>query len=122
GGAEGPAAPQHQIVEILEPDAGGLAEDIHLIQQFLQIHHLHFPRTRLAADHFAQCIGGAAMAAAGIEKDKFESLSAARDASHERDKCCKPRKKSYRDCVKVQYSEERSEFRSGVIRKPITRY
>ena len=42
-GAQSPAAPQHQIVEVLQANTGYFAEDVHLVEQFLEIHHPHLP-------------------------------------------------------------------------------
>ena len=73
-----PPAPQHQVINILKTQPRNLAEDIHLVQQFLEIHHPHVPRPLLAANHFAQRIGRAAMSSARIEEHEFDGLHSSR--------------------------------------------
>lgn len=70
--AESPALFERRIVNVLQPQAGNFAEDIQRVEEFLQVHHADLPRTPLARNDFAQRIGRAAVAAAGIEEDEIE--------------------------------------------------
>src|SRR5580704_17902424 len=70
--ADGPSAPQQLIVNILHAHTGELAENVHLVEQFLEIHHFHLPRALLMLDDFTQRVRGAAMPPAGIEEHQLE--------------------------------------------------
>ena len=76
--AQRPPAPQHQVVNILQPKAGDLAEDVNVVEELLQIHHPHVPGALLAANYFAQSIGRAAMSPAGIEEHELNRLHSSR--------------------------------------------
>ena len=65
-----PAVPQHDVVHILKPDSGGLADEIDGVEQVLDADHFQSPRPLLFTDHFTQRGGRGAMAAAGIDIDQ----------------------------------------------------
>ena len=73
-GPERPALLQHEVVNVLEPQAGDFAEDVERIQQLLQIHHADLEGALLPLHHLAQGVGRRAMSAAGVEKDEVEFL------------------------------------------------
>src|SRR5450631_383969 len=66
-GAQCPALVENQVVAILKANAEELAEEIELVERLLQIHQADFPWPPLLLDRLLQSVGGAAMAAAGIE-------------------------------------------------------
>ena len=74
GGSHRPAFAQGGVVNILHPDAGQLAENVEGVEEFLQVHHFHLPFPALLGDHVLERVGGAAMAAARIEKNQVNGL------------------------------------------------
>ena len=71
---ERPTLLQHEVVDVFEPQAGDLAEDVERIEQLLQIHHADLAGALLPLHHLVQGVGRRAMAAAGVEKDEVEFL------------------------------------------------
>jgi len=78
GGPERPAFAQHQVVEILQPHARDLAENVERIEQFLQIDETHLPRPLLRLDDLPQSVGCRAMAAACVKKNQADPLHSLR--------------------------------------------
>jgi hypothetical protein len=64
-----PTLLQQQVVDILQAQAGHLAEDVHGVQNFLQVDHADFKRLLLLLHHLAQGIGCRPVAAACVEID-----------------------------------------------------
>jgi hypothetical protein len=60
---------QQQVVNILQAQTGHLAEDVHGVQNFLQVDHADFKRLLLLLHHLAQGIGCRPVAAACVEID-----------------------------------------------------
>jgi len=71
---ERPALLQHEVVNVFEPQAGDLAEDVERIEQLLQIHHADLEGALLPLHHLLQGVGRRAMSAAGVEEDEVELL------------------------------------------------
>ena len=69
--AERPAFFQQQVVDVLQADAGVLAENVERIEHFLQIHQPDFPRAPLLLNNRLERVSGRAMAAAGFEEDEI---------------------------------------------------
>src|SRR6185436_13091319 len=71
---ERPAFRQHQVVNILQANAGNFAEDVERIEHFLKIDQPDFPRSGLLVDDRFQRGGGGSMASSGIEVDEINLL------------------------------------------------
>ena len=73
--AQRPALLEQQVVNVLQAQAGELAEDVHGVQHFLQVDQADFERPSSAAPSPGlQRIGRGAMAAAGVEVEEIELL------------------------------------------------
>ena len=71
-GTHGPAAAQHDVVDVLKRDAGGFADDVDGIEQILNRDHVDVPGALLAFDHLGQRLRRGAVAAAGIDIDELD--------------------------------------------------
>jgi hypothetical protein len=65
--AERPTLLEHQVVDVFQAQSGDFAEQVERLEHLLQVHQPDLPRPPFALDHFAQRVGRAAMAAAGVE-------------------------------------------------------
>ena len=71
--AQRPAAPEHQVVNVLHAHAGERTNEVQRVQMFLQIEEMNVPGAILGINDGLQCRGGAAMAAAGVKIDELDS-------------------------------------------------
>ena len=77
GRAERPSLRQHQVVNIFQANSGDFPENIHGMQDFLQIHQSNFPRSflrfssSLLLDNRLERRRRGAMTASGVEIDKM---------------------------------------------------
>ena len=76
--AKSPAVAQHQVVGVLNPDAGVLPQDVNRVEQFLKVCKLNFPRTLLRPDRHFQRRCSRPVAAPGVKKSELDSLHAPR--------------------------------------------
>src|SRR6185369_9016587 len=65
----GPAVAEHDVVNILEVDAGEFVDEIDGVEEVLDGDQLEVPGALLAAHYFGQGGRGSAMATAGIDVD-----------------------------------------------------
>jgi hypothetical protein len=72
GGAQGPAPPQHDVVDFLERNAGQLADDVDGVQEVLDIAQPRFPGPLLFADDRIESGDGGAMAATRVDVDEVD--------------------------------------------------
>ena len=70
-----PAFLQHDVVDILHPDAGVFAENIQRIQDLLQVNQPDFPGPPLLLDHGFQRVRGGSVPASGIKEHKVKSFT-----------------------------------------------
>ena len=70
-----PSLSQHQIVDVLQTEAGHLAEDVHGIQHFLQVDHADLEWPPLLFHYLAQRVGRRPVPAAGVEIDEIHPHS-----------------------------------------------
>ena len=75
GRTEGPAFLQHDVVDILHPDACVFAKNVERIEDFLEIYQADFPGPPLLFNDCFQCVGGGAMPAPRVEEDEVKLLS-----------------------------------------------
>ena len=71
--AERPAR-EHQVVDLLQLQAGDLRKHIQLVEGFLQIDEADLPGPVLLLDHLFEGVSGAAMPAAGVEVEEIDFL------------------------------------------------
>src|SRR5665213_3413526 len=74
GGPQRPATPQDQVIDILQADSREFTEDVDFVEKLLEIHETHVPAALLTVNDVTERIGGAAVAAAGVEEHQFERL------------------------------------------------
>lgn len=67
--AEGPSILQHEVVLLLDANAGQLAKDVRAVGQILELHEFHLPRPSLLGRDGLEGDGGVAMAAATVMED-----------------------------------------------------
>ena len=70
--AQRPAAPEHDVIDVLERDARALPDEVDGIQQVLDREHLHLPRTPLFPDDFTQSCRRGPVPSAGIDVDESD--------------------------------------------------
>ena len=76
GAAESPAVSQHQVIGVLDANAGVFPQDVNLVEQFLKVRKLNFPRALLRPDGHFQRRGGRPVAAPGVKKSELDSFHA----------------------------------------------
>ena len=64
-----PALAENQVVGVLNADAGGAANKVEGIEEFLDVEESDFPRVFLSRERRLESIGGALMSAAGVVED-----------------------------------------------------
>ena len=62
-----PAFLQHQVVNVLHPDAREFLDEVETVEEFLEMQEGNFPGTALFADRAGKSVGRASMAAAGVK-------------------------------------------------------
>ena len=72
--AERPTGREHLVVEILNANAREFSENIESIEQLLQIQELNVPREILGLDGHLKGRGRAAMPAARVKENEFDSF------------------------------------------------
>jgi hypothetical protein len=69
-----PSLLEHEVVHVLQPKPGRLAENVDRIQHLLQVHHADLERARLPVHNLFEGAGRRAVPPAGVEEDEIELL------------------------------------------------
>src|SRR5229473_3989195 len=69
GAAQGPTVLQHDVVLLLDADAGELAQNVQPVRQVLKLNELDLPVALLLGNDRLQSDGGVAMSPAAIMED-----------------------------------------------------
>ena len=71
-GAEGPVAPEHDVIEFMELYPGGLADDVDRVEQILNIQQTQVPGPLLPADDLGERRRCRSVPSTGVDKNEID--------------------------------------------------